>query len=545
MNEKYFAGSEINKLLESEKTSEEVEKEATELISKKLYEYALEEIKEEVFLPEDAEKFEKNEHSALLESEIDKNFSVFIEKIADDPKLDFIRKVKKEFPDGKFYLVGGAVRDGFLGKPIKDYDLVVSGIPGNELEKILSGFGEVDLLGKNFGVYKFKQKHEEEYIDLALPRQEKSKGSGAKRDFEIESNWQLSIEEDLSRRDLTMNAMALDLDNKSLLDPFGGKKDLISETIKTVGIPEHRFSEDLSRILRCIRFAAKMSYQIEPSTFEAIKSIKMLKTDENGQQIVPWETIGAELEKSFYANPLKTFDLLDKSGLMTEIFPEIERMKGLPQPPEHHKEGDVFTHTKLVLKAIPKCSSLSLIFAAFLHDVGKPDVFNRDEKGKITFYNHAEKSAEIAQKICDRLKMKTELSKRITTLIEKHMTMYQIENMTKPKIYKLLFEAMPRGETSHELIRLNRSDLLGSISGEKKWYDIARRNVKEFSLKSKNKEIKPFINGDDLIAMGLKPGPTFKRIIDKIRDEQIEGNILTREQALDRMRVVKEEIINA
>jgi len=548
MSEKYTAAYEIDELIKSEKTHESVEEEATEILSKKLHEYSLNELKNELVLPTERENLDIDVQEKLSPEEMEKNFQKFIEILKQDIKLDFIKDLIKQFPKSKVYLVGGAVRDGFMGRQIKDYDMVLSGIQGDDLEKALSEMGRVDLVGKNFGVYKFKNKENKEYLDLVLPRQEKSGGSGAKHDFEIESNWQLPIKQDLARRDFTINAMALDFDGYKLVDPFGGKEDLTNGIVRSVGNPEKRLSEDLSRILRGIRFAVKMNYQIDNDTWQAIKikSQEILKIDNKGKLIVPWETISTELEKTFIIDPAKTFNLLNESGLMKQIFPELEKLKGLKQPQEHHKEGDAFVHTKLALKALPLNSPISLIFATLMHDVGKLETFKQDENGKITFYGHAEKSTEITKNICKRLKLKTKLTNKITNIIANHMKIFQIGNMTDATIYKLLFETMPEDETSHELIRLNRADLLASLSEEKASYEIARRKISEFNKKAAEKqlEIKPLINGKDLISLGLKPGPIFNKIINLIRDRQLGGDIKSKEEAIALTLLLIKELIN-
>ncbi|EKD55983.1 MAG: Polynucleotide adenylyltransferase/metal dependent phosphohydrolase [uncultured bacterium] len=535
MNEinQFSAENEIRYLLESSKTPDQVEDASIKILSDKLYAYTLSELESEVFSQEEKSDFiatptEKNNPKLLEE-----NFANWQEKIANEKELEFVKTLNQQFPHGRFYLVGGCIRDGYLAKESKDYDLVIAGIAPEDLEKALQDMGKIDLVGKNFGVYKFASDNHKGLIDIALPRQEKSTGSGRKKDFEIESNYQLPIDADLSRRDLTINSMAYDLINNQLVDPFNGKGDLEHGIIKAVGNPQERFSEDLSRILRAIRFSAKFGFDIEEKTWQSLTEIspKMLIKDEKGQQIVPWETIGVELEKAFTSNPIKTLDLLNKSGLLSILLPEIDNLKGVEQPKEHHKEGDTYTHTRLALKALPTYAPTSLVFATLLHDVAKPQTSNLNENGKITFYGHAEKSAEMANVICKRLVFTKQMTEKVCALIQKHMDVFQIEKMSKSTLYKLLFKTLPNNETSGELKILNRADLLASLHSEKDCQDYFRNTVRQFQ-KENQTQIEPLVNGKDLISKGLKPGPTFGGILTRVFKQQIEKGVTDRLEAL-------------
>ncbi len=473
---KYSAEKDINQLLESGKSSDQVEKEARDIISEKLHQYAIDELKEmNLTIDNPAEEIEIIDTEGITEEKIRGNFIKFKEQMENEPRLKFIEELAQEFPKGKFYIVGGSVRDALLGRKAKDIDMVICGIDQNDLEKSLKALGKVDFVGRNFGVYKlwierkFEDKnintddYNQEEVDIALPRVEKSKDTGGRNDFNVETNSDFNIKDDLARRDLTINAIAYDTVNKKLIDLFDGKKDLLKREIKTVGNPEERFNEDYSRILRAIRFAVKLNCRIEENTWKSIKknSDKITQKNKEGKQITPWETISAEFEKAFTMNPVRTLDLFDQSGILKYILPEVENLKNFDQFREYHSEGNIYKHTRLVLASLPKDSPFSLIFAALLHDIGKAVTYHKDkETGKITFYGHDTKGLGIAEKICDRLKFTKRFKQKIIWLIKNHMKMFQVGKIKKgTKIYKLLMKNYPP-----ELLRLHQADIKGSIN---------------------------------------------------------------------------------
>ncbi|HBX16465.1 MAG TPA: hypothetical protein DEF57_04215, partial [Candidatus Magasanikbacteria bacterium] len=260
--------------------------------------------------------------------------------------LGFANRLLKKFPEAKIYLVGGIVRDWILKRVSQDYDFVVSGVPTKKLEAFLKTQGQVNLVGRRFGVFKFTPKKSTLTLDIALPRTEHAWGTGGYKDVETQSDWRLPIEEDLKRRDFTINAMALEMSEKKLIDPFDGQTDLKKKLIKTVGKPRERFKEDYSRMLRALRFAAQLNFTIEKNTWLAL--IKMMKKISNG--IVPAEVIAKEFIKSLMSDPVKTLDLWGASGALKYLMPELLKMRNCPQPKEFHAEGDVWTHTRIALK---------------------------------------------------------------------------------------------------------------------------------------------------------------------------------------------------
>jgi tRNA nucleotidyltransferase/poly(A) polymerase len=278
------------------------------------------------------------------------------------------------FPKGELYLVGGTVRDALLGRDDnKDWDLVVRLVKPDALEKFLKKLGRVDLVGKRFGVWKFLpevqprgetasdpevEPRERTAIDIALPRTEHSFNSGGYRDVSVDSDPELPIEKDLARRDFTVNAMALRLTPKpALIDPFDGQKDLRAKIIRTVGEPGERFREDYSRMLRGLRFACQLGFNIEPHTMGAIRVFMPHVNDYQhtplgNMRVVATEIIARELTKALVNDPVRAYDLWFESGATETLMPELLAMRGCKQPVNFHSEGDVWTHTRLALSKI-------------------------------------------------------------------------------------------------------------------------------------------------------------------------------------------------
>lgn len=331
-------------------------------------------------------------------------------------QFGFLSDLKSAFPRAEIFLVGGAVRDLFLGRETKDFDFVVRQVVANDLEAFLKKHGEVNLVGRSFSVFKFMPKDWDPHnpIDIALPRREHAFGTGGYRDFEVQGDPKLSVKDDLSRRDFTINAVALKIEIKKeglkfdkIIDPIKGLKDLKKKSIKAVGKPEVRFQEDYSRMLRALRFACQLDFKIEKKTWQAIqkniyhlndiqRNVQMIadgrftEPDVVEQRAVPYEVIAKELMKSFIASPVQVFDFYDQSGAFTELMPEILKMKNCPQPTNWHSEGDVWTHTRLALEKLfssqfkeqfgDEPPSPQLIMAVLLHDLGKPYTIRTPER---------------------------------------------------------------------------------------------------------------------------------------------------------------------
>ncbi|MDO8598911.1 MAG: hypothetical protein Q7S02_02285, partial [bacterium] len=350
-----------------------------------------------------------------------------------EPGLSFLRALADELPESEAYLVGGIVRDAQLGRDAKDFDFVIRGVPADALRTFLESRGRVDLVGRNFGVLKFVPHgwpEHAEAIDIALPRTEHAEGTGGYRDFDVQADHALPIEDDLSRRDFTINAMAWDIQNRRLVDPFGGRADLEARTIRAVRDPRERFGEDRSRMLRCLRFAAQLGFDIDPETMAAIRELMphineqrpATKTHEQTtllrdvEFITPREIIAREFIKSFVADPVRSMDFWDDAGAIAELMPEALAMKGCAQPEQYHSEGDVWVHTRLALSKLDspeyraefgddKPSAL-VTLGVFFHDFGKPPTQRtpeRDHTDRIRFDGHDEVGGEMVRAIARRL----------------------------------------------------------------------------------------------------------------------------------------------
>lgn len=493
----------------------------------------------------------------------------FREKLEQEPSLGFVKELLAAFPGSEIYLVGGAVRDAARGEgKQKDYDFIVRNVLPENLEKFLSERGEVVLVGRNFGVYKFMPAgfKLEEAIDIALPRTEHSLGTGGGyRDFKVQSNPEMAVEQDLARRDFTVNAMALDLKNGKLVDPFHGLEDLEAKILRAVGDPKERFKEDYSRMLRVLRFAAQFSsgggpasgWEIEGKTFLAIQDmIKHINDErqrgEKKERVVPNETIAKELLKAFWRNPVRALDLYEQSGALYELMPELFSMRGCPQPPNFHSEGDVWTHTRLALEILESEKfkkqfgeakpSAEVVMAVLFHDLGKPLTMKtpeRDGTDRIRFDGHDVAGAEAAEEICRRLKMDSlpEDSpirvdpKRVKQMIEKHMLLVQgnIDEMRPSTIEKYFFNPNFPGEGLLQVAFADASATIPEVGDPDlvNFYAMLKRIDGLKSLvKEKNRLPKPVLSGDEIMKrFKLKPGPKVGELIAVLREAQLSGEV--------------------
>jgi len=431
--------------------------------------------------------------------------------------FEFLNALINKFKDAKIYLVGGFVRDQILGLTSKDLDFVVTKIKADDLKKFLGKYGSIELVGASFGVFKFVPKdpifngQKMEAFDIALPRTEEAMMTGGYRDFDIQSDPNLSIEVDLSRRDLTINAIAYDIKDNVLVDPYLGQQDLASKIIKAVGNPAERFQEDYSRILRAIRFSLKFNFKIEDKTWAAIKDDAPKILD-----AVPFETVSKELLKSLDANPVKFLDLYDQSKLLNILLPEIEECKGVVQPKEFHEEGDVYEHTKLALSFIQKNATVRFKLATLFHDIGKPSTTKTPEKDgvdRVRSSEHAEEGAKLAEIVCNRLKLPNKLTSEIVWLVKYHMFFVsgQVEDMRPNTIKKYFIDDPKLGD---ELLDLYYVDTKAS-EGPTQEKNLARitevrdyiNNMRDQFKKSEIKTFRHVIDGQDIMKeFNIKPG---------------------------------------
>jgi len=477
-----------------------------------------------------------------------------------------LKSLLKEFPRAEIFLVGGAVRDILLGKKVTDIDILARNISGNDLEEFLANHGRVVFAGKHFGVWKFNEigKPKNEIYDIALPRTEFSMHKqGIYQDFSIKTNPRLPIEEDLQRRDFTINAMAYNLMTKELIDPHNGQQDLKNKIIKSNGNPKDRFEEDYSRMLRALRFSIQLDFEIEEQTLKTIKQmISNINNEINGKRSVPYEVISEEFLKSLRSNPSKALDLWDKSGTLVEYMPELLKMKACKQPDNWHTEGDVWQHSLLALEKLSskefkeefkEDSDLELIVAILFHDIGKPYTIETPEKNnvdRIRFNNHDVVGAKITKQILEKIKISAppEIginSDCVAWLVEHHMILVhgKTNELNTKTIEKYFFNP---DKPSKNLLKLIFIDGLSTIDENKKpmtklFYKLQKRmsEIKKATGSRGNNLVKPLINGKDVIKkLNIKPSKKVGEILQDIRQKQLNGELKLRQEALDYLKSI-------
>jgi poly(A) polymerase len=326
-----------------------------------------------------------------------------------------------------------------------------------------------------------------------------------------------SPQEDVKRRDFTINGLLFDPLENRVLDFVDGRRDLDARVIRAIGEPAQRFAEDKLRMLRAVRFAARLDFSIEPETLRAIRDHAP-----EVEQIAP-ERIRGELNRILTEGAAKRgFELLDQTGMLQVILPEVARMKGVEQPPQFHPEGDVWTHTLLMLEKLEN-PTVSLALGALLHDVGKPPTFRVAER--IRFDGHVSAGVEIAERICERLRYPHRETEQVVALVANHMRFGEVTRMRSSTLKRFL-----RLPSFDEHLELHRLDCLGSHRGLDN-YEFVRQ--KESELGEEELRPTPLLTGNDLIAAGYEPGPRFKQILTEVESAQLEGSIVSREQALE------------
>ncbi|MBI2026406.1 MAG: CCA tRNA nucleotidyltransferase, partial [Deltaproteobacteria bacterium] len=405
------------------------------------------------------------------------------------------------------YFAGGCVRDKLLKKVSPDIDIATNAKP-SDIEKI---FEKTFPKGAAFGVMSVLIDNHE--FEVTTFRKEGCYSDGRHPDH-VEFT---DEKQDAFRRDFTINGMFHDPLKKKVIDYVGGKKDLKKKIIRAIGHPEERFSEDKLRMLRAIRFASSLHFKIEEDTFVAIKKM----AHEINQ--VSFERIRDEIVKILVSgNARKGFELLDDSGLLMNILPEISAMKGVEQPPQFHPEGDVFVHTMMILEMLRKNVSADLAVGALLHDVGKPTTFTIKER--IRFDGHVEVGAEMAGKICRRLKFSKKTTDHVVELVKQHLKFKDVRKMRESTLKRFL-----RQDGFEDHLELHRMDCL-ACHGDLSNHSLCKEKL-EYFRKLDLKPV-PLLRGKDLIELGLKPGPHFRLILNYVEDAQLEGRVQSKEDAL-------------
>jgi poly(A) polymerase len=428
------------------------------------------------------------------------------------------------------YFAGGCVRDLLLGCEPADFDVATDATP----RQVMQIFPETLAVGEQFGVVLVplqlddrtvtgedaRRSTRERAIEVATFRSDAGYSDGRHPD---EVRFSKDPREDMQRRDFTINGMMLDPATNEILDFVGGRDDLKAGIVRAIGEPERRFGEDKLRMLRAVRFAARFDYQIDPATFAAIQKL--------APQIhqVSCERVREELTRMLTeGRARRAFELLDTSGLLREVLPEIAAMKGVEQSPQYHPEGDVFVHTLLLLEKLQAGCSVSvsktLAWGALLHDVGKPPTF-RVAPDRIRFDGHVEVGVKMAAEICRRLRFSNYETDQILALIDNHMRFADVQRMKQSTLKRFL--RLPAFE---EHLELHRMDCLSS-HGQLDSYDYSREQLR--SLPPEAIRPAPLITGRDLIEAGYEPGPRFKEILAAIEDAQLEGRLTSREAAME------------
>jgi poly(A) polymerase len=410
------------------------------------------------------------------------------------------------------YLVGGCVRDLELGREPADFDVATDAVP----DRVVELFPGSLTVGAKYGVILVHRDGAD--VEVATFRSDVGYSDGRHPDRVIFSR---SAEEDVRRRDFTINGLLLDPRTGQVLDFVGGRDDLQAGLVRAIGEPDRRFGEDKLRMLRAVRFAARFGYSIEPATHEAIRKrareINEVSAERLRDELTRLLTEGAAR---------RAFELLDATDLLAPLLPGITRMKGVEQPPQFHPEGDVWVHTLMMLEGLPTGASPTLAWGVLLHDIGKPPTFTPPSGpgDRIRFDRHVEIGTAMALEICRALRFSNDDTEQIEALVANHLRFKDVFRM-RPATLKR-FVRLPRFE---EHLELHRLDCLSSHRNLEA-YEFVRR----FLAETPPEQVRPqrLVTGEDLKEMGYRPGPQFKLILQAVEDAQLDGALSDRDRAL-------------
>jgi len=411
------------------------------------------------------------------------------------------------------YLVGGCVRDLLLGRDPSDYDISTDARP----ERVQELFPRSLAVGAKFGVILAVEDGAQ--VEVATFRSDVGYSDGRHPDHVVYAN---SAKEDVRRRDFTINGLLMDPATLEVLDFVGGRSDLRAGIVRAIGDPRLRFVEDKLRMMRAVRFAARFGFQIEPETLVAAQALAPQVT-----QVSP-ERLREELTKLLTEGAARRgFELLDETGLLGVVLPDVARMKGVEQPPQFHPEGDVWIHTRMMLEKLPPNCSPTLAWGVLLHDVGKPPTFAaaNGPGTRIRFDGHVEVGARMAERICRELRFSNDDTEQIETLVANHLRFKDVRQMRQATLKR--FVRLPRFEEHLELHHLDCLSSHGSLD--------AYEFVRDFLAKTPPEQVRPprLVTGDDLKEMGMPPGPRFKEILLAVEEAQLDGRFSDRESALE------------
>ncbi len=404
---------------------------------------------------------------------------------------------------------GGCVRDRLMGVEPHDYDIATDARP----EQVQALFRRTVAVGAHFGVivvldgsYEFQVatfRNDGQYLDGRHP----------------ETVSFSTPEQDAERRDFTINGLFFDPLTERLIDYVGGQRDLEAKVLRAIGQPADRFREDRLRMTRAVRFATTLGFDLDGATWRAVC--------ENARHIgeVSAERIREELMKILLSpQRVRGFDLLDESGLLREILPEIEALKGCEQPPQFHPEGDVFKHTRIMLELLPAQVSGPLVLSVLFHDIGKPGTFTTDPDGRIRFNGHDRLGAAMTERVMLRLRFSRAEIDATVEAVAQHMVFKDVQQMRVAKLKRFL--ARPHMDDELELHRVDCTSSHGLLDN----YEFLKAKREEFA--SEPLIPPPLITGRDLIALGMRPSPRFAEILEAVESRQLEKTLTTREEAL-------------
>ena len=405
------------------------------------------------------------------------------------------------------YLVGGCVRDLLLGVAPKDFDIATDARP----DRIMDLFPRSGRVGAHFGVVLVRDVFDQ--VEVATFRSDHDYLDGRHPE---QVRFENDAREDVLRRDFTINGLMMDPDNGRVLDYVDGQADLRRGVIRAIGDPYARFREDHLRLIRAVRFAARFGFTIEGATMDAIRRDHALILK------VATERVRDEISRILTEGGARRgFELLDESGMLADLLPEVAAMKGVEQPPEYHPEGDVWTHTLMLLEQLQK-PTVTLALGALLHDVGKPPTFRVAER--IRFDGHVDEGVRMGEVILNRLRYSRAEIDQVVSLIDNHMKFKDVPHMKESTLKRFL--RMPEFA---EHLELHRMDVMAS-NRRLESYELAKSKLEEFSQEALKPE--PLITGADLIAAGYHPGPEFSKMLHAVEDAQLEGRIETAGEAL-------------
>jgi poly(A) polymerase len=409
------------------------------------------------------------------------------------------------------YFVGGCVRDFILGKVSGDYDIVTSALP----DQVIALFPKTITIGAKFGVVAVIV--ENDPYEVATFRSDDIYEDG-RHPSQVHFS---SAKEDVFRRDFTINGLLMNPETGDITDYVNGRADIEKKIIRTIGDPDSRFNEDYLRMLRAIRFAANLGFSVDTETVKAIKR--------NASKInqISAERVRDELNKILTrGGSRRGFELMMQTDILKEVLPEIDKLKGVEQPPRFHPEGDVWQHTLHMLELLPDNreteNNVCLAWATLLHDVGKAVTRSEDEKG-VHFYGHVQKGEEIADDIMQRLRFSRAQREIVLALIRQHMVFMNVQKMRPGRLKRFL--RMPDFDLHLELHRLDCIASHGMLDN----YEFCHEQLQ---ILAKDDLHPPrLLTGEDLIALGFAPGKIIGEILHALEDEQLEGRITTSDEA--------------